>query len=174
MESVHRRRDAEDRLASLNRQFRPALVAFFLRRLGNHAEAEDLTQDVFVRLAASDAVEMQSAEAYIFRVAANLISDRARRERVRAEYRGEVSLDPATGIEPRDPSRIAQGRESLTAVAGALASLPDRTREIFILYRLENVEKHKIGELFHMPLSTIDKHLARAMAHVIRKTRGKL
>src|SRR3546814_11671973 len=44
----------------LNRRFRPGLMAFFLRRVGNHAEAEDLTQEVFVRLADTDTAQMPS------------------------------------------------------------------------------------------------------------------
>src|SRR3546814_624208 len=54
-------------VGQLNRRFRPGLMAFFLRRVGNHAEAEDLTQEVFVRLADTDTAQMQSPDAYIFR-----------------------------------------------------------------------------------------------------------
>ncbi|MGE5501703.1 MAG: hypothetical protein ACM3W4_07240 [Ignavibacteriales bacterium] len=37
---------AEGELVQLDRRFRPALMAFFLRRIANHAEAEDLAQEV--------------------------------------------------------------------------------------------------------------------------------
>src|ERR1019366_6772511 len=90
-------------LDQLNRTFRPALMAYFLRRLNNHAEAEDMTQDVFVRLAKADRGAMRSAEAYIFQIAANLLRDRARRQKVRFDYRGERMAEEGLAIDPLDP-----------------------------------------------------------------------
>ena len=70
---------AEGEFEQLNRRFRPALMAFFLRRIGNHAEAEDLTQEVFARLMAMGAENLHQADAYVFQMAANLLRDRGRR-----------------------------------------------------------------------------------------------
>lgn len=157
----------------LNRRFRPGLVAFFLRRLGNHAEAEDLTQEVFVRLAGVDAEQMQSAEAYLFRVAANLLRDRSRREKVRFDYRAEAMAADGVGVDLLDPLRVAAGRESLADLTAALRELPERTRVIFILYRLENMDKRDIGEAFEISLSSVERHLTRATAHLTRRVRGE-
>ena len=103
--------EAEPELAEINRTFRPALMAFFLRRLRNHAEAEDLTQEVFMRLAAAKSDQVKSADAYVFRTAANLLRDRSRREKVRADYRAGVWASEGVGIDPFDPDRIAVGRD---------------------------------------------------------------
>ena len=133
-------------------------MAFFLRRLRNHAEAEDMTQEVFVRLATADRGAMQSAEAYIFRVAANMLSDRGRREKVRADYRAAIWAEDPIGVDPLDPARVADAREDVAAVVGALKTLPERTRAIFILYRLENMDKRAIAEALGISISAIDKH----------------
>lgn len=153
----------------LNRRFRPALMAFFLRRLGNSAEAEDMTQDVFARLAAMDPARMDSAEAYIFRMAANLLSDRSRREKVRFDFRSTVMADDQHGIDTLDPSRVAAGRQSLDALVAALQELPEVTRTVFVLYRLEHVDRRDIALAFDISPSTVDRHLARAMAHLTRR-----
>ena len=57
----------------LDARFRASLLAYFLRRTGNTQEAEDLTQETFVRLIGSHSFEMaEEAQAFVFRVASNL------------------------------------------------------------------------------------------------------
>ena len=154
-----------------SRRYRPALMAFFLRRLHNQAEAEDLTQEVFARLIASNSETIQSAEAYIFRVATNILVDRARREKIRADYRSAIWTEDQRGIDPLDAGRVADAREEVAAVVAALKELPERTRSIFILYRLENVDKRSIADSLGISTSAIDKHLMRAYAHVATAVR---
>lgn len=155
-------------LGQLNRRFRPALMSFFLRRLRNHAEAEDLTQEVFIRLARSGA-EIETAQAYIFQTAANLLRDRARAETTRAEYRRGLGAIEQTNVELLDPDRILLGREKLAALAAGLRELPERTRGVFILYRLENMTRVDIAASFGISVSAVEKHLSRAMAQLTRK-----
>ena len=66
--------------ATMDARFRLPLMGFFLRRTKNRAEAEDLTQEVFVRLISSPgpADGINCAEAFVFRVATNLLIDRSR------------------------------------------------------------------------------------------------
>lgn len=163
---------AHEDLGHLNRTYRPALMAFFLRRLRNHAEAEDMTQDVFVRLARSDRAGVEQPDAYIFRIAANLLRDRARKEKVRFDYRADLAADENLGVEPLDPSRIVSGQQALAALTAALKDLPEPTRDIFALYKLEYVEKRVIAESFGMSISAVDRHLMRAMAHLVTRVRG--
>lgn len=159
--------EAETQLAQLARRLRPALLAFFLRRVRDHAEAEDLTQDVFMRLTSLDPAEMQSADAYVFRVAANLLADRSRRAKVRRRYAEEQLALEGTGLDPLDPGRIAAGRRSLAVLAERLKDLPEKTRTMFVLYRVENMNKRAVAEAFGVSISTVEKHVGRAMAHLM-------
>ena len=161
------RKAASDELSQFHRDHRPALMAFFLRRSQSHAEAEDLTQEVFIRIADRQETDMRSADAYIFQVAANLLRDRARREKVRSEHAAGMRLVEGMGIEALDPHRIAAGREQLQLLSEALRELPVRTRQIFLLFRYENVAQRTIAESFGISVSAVEKHLSRAMAHLI-------
>lgn len=159
-------------LAELHRTHRAALVAFFMRRLGNHAEAEDLTQEVFTRMAQADAEapqSLRSAEAYIFQVAANLLRDRIRRDKVRTDYLAGLRLSDDAGIDRIDPHRVAAGREHLAKLSAALADLPERTRQIFLLFRYENLDQRSIAESFGISSSAVEKHIYRAMARLMRR-----
>jgi RNA polymerase sigma factor (sigma-70 family) len=157
--------------SQLSRRFRPALMAFFLRRIRNHAEAEDLTQEVFMRLMNLPADRVDHPDAYIFQIAANLLRDQHRREKVRAAYQiRELSMD-GFGVEFLDPDRVLSGRQALERMIGLLGNLPERTRTIFLLYRVESMKKADIAAAFGMTISGVNKHLIKAMTSMMAGSR---
>jgi RNA polymerase sigma-70 factor (ECF subfamily) len=91
----------------LDREYRPSLLAFFRRRVTSATEAEDLVQELFARIYASPQIERETAGAYIFRAAANLVRDQARRENVRANYRANL-LAEGTPVELHDLGLVCQ------------------------------------------------------------------
>ena len=105
----------------LDTRFRASLLAYFLRRTGNPQEAEDLTQETFARLIGSNTFEKaEEANAFVFRVASNLLRDRAR-VAIRLRRFPTLPLDSLAGnefepklVEGLDPERVLIGRESLT------------------------------------------------------------
>lgn len=163
--------DSTASVSRLDRRYRPALMSFFLRRLHDRAEAEDLTQEVLTRLAGGGAVELRRPDAYVFQVAANLLRDRRRREQVRADYRSQIEAQALERAEMLGPERVVAGRQALGQVLAALQELPERTRAIFVLHRLEKLRKHEIAELFGLSVSGIDKQLLKAMTHLHQRLR---
>ncbi len=171
MRLIQRRREtngdvskvAQQDLDTLNRRLRSALVSFFARRVSNIAEAEDLAHEVFIRLARSDGEHIESHDSYVFQIAANLLRDRARREKVRRDYREAKKLEDYVDVDPLDPFRIASGREDLTLLARSVAELPEKTRRIFTLYRIESIDKRQIAETFGLSVRMIELHIQRAM-----------
>lgn len=144
-------------------QLRGALNAFFIRRLGNPTEAEDMTQEVFVRLARNADIQGGASDSYIFAIAANLLRDKARRDKVRTDYREAMRLEDYVGIDPLDPFRVAAGRQDLTILVRAITDLPEKTRRIFTLYRIENIEKEDIANSFALSVRMVEIHIQRAL-----------
>lgn len=153
---------------------RPSLIAFFMRRVRDRAEAEDLAHDVFVRLATTAVQPDRDPGAYVFRVAANLLSDRARRAAVRSLYVRDRQQDDLLQVNPLDPHREAQGREDLRAVLKGLEELPPRTRQIFVLYRYEQIGRKIIAESLGISVSAVEKHIAKAMVLLTERIGGEL
>ncbi len=168
----------DDLRVRLDARFRGPLMSFFLRRVRDRSEAEDLTQDVFARLL--DAVErgrIEDSEAFVFRVASNLLADRARRH---ARRGASLPLDIAAVaelarefVEERDPERVLLGRDSLRSVLDALAELGERTRDIYVLFRLENLRQRDIAALYGISVSTVEKEIMRATLHLAVRTRPR-
>jgi RNA polymerase sigma-70 factor (ECF subfamily) len=157
-------------LEDLDARFRAPLMAFFLRRLGNRSDAEDFTQQTFERLARSETFDPDGRVAgYIFRIAANLLRDRKKEAGYR-KFLPFSSFDPALIeriseeiSEDREPERVLLGRESLLEVLKCLNELGERTRNVFVLYRLEGMKQKDIAELLGMGLSTVEKDVMLAM-----------
>jgi RNA polymerase sigma factor (sigma-70 family) len=156
------------KLDQLNARYRPALLAFFARRLRNSTEAEDLTQEVFVRLANARDREIENSDAYIFQIAANILRDRSRRERVRSDFRSELGYLESTAVETLDPDRFLESRETLAEIIAALHELPERTRSIFMLVRLENLKQAEIAAHYGISVSAVEKHLGKAVLRLAR------
>src|ERR1700743_3338053 len=124
---------AEQFREELDRNFRGPLVAYFMRRVRDQHEAEDLTQEVFVRLVNQKDVDPARTKSYVFTIAANLLRDRARRAAVR-QTTTVSTLDndgaeqiPAL-VEEISAERVLVAKETLRDVLAALAGLNQRTR----------------------------------------------
>jgi RNA polymerase sigma-70 factor (ECF subfamily) len=160
-------------LVLLSREYRPALMAFFLRRVHNHSEAEDLTQEVFVRLAARDDQNVDCGRAYVFQVASNLLKDRVRRYKTRLDYLSSMGEIEAQNVDQLDPFRIAASRDSIAAMCSALSELNEMTRHVFVLYRLEGMSKSVIADGFGLSISSIEKHITKATVYLTEKFGGE-
>ena len=148
---------------AMSQRFRPALMAFFLRRIRNHSEAEDLTQEVLLRVAErGSAIDPTRPDGYVFQIAANLLRDRGRRYKVQAAYQASISSADGAAVEERDPDRVLQARQALATVLAALKELPERTRTIFILFRLENMKQREIADMLGISVRTVEQHVISA------------
>ncbi len=142
--------------------FRPALLRFFRRKLRDAADVEDLVQDVFVRLAVRQGGEVENIGGYVFRTAASVVADRHRRRSVRhADDHVPFDCERHCGTD-FDPARIVESRETLRIVEAALQALPERTRTIFLMRRLEGQNYRDIAARFGISVSAVEKHMVRA------------
>jgi RNA polymerase sigma factor (sigma-70 family) len=151
-------------------QFRGPLLAFFMKRLGNRAEAEDFVQETFKRLLLATNLD-QSADpgGYIFRIAANLLIDQ-NRQAARRRHLPISELEPGfletltrEIVEDREPERVLIGRQSLAEAYGLLDELGERAKNIFYLHRLEGMKHKEIAALYSISVSTVEKEIIRAM-----------
>jgi RNA polymerase sigma factor (sigma-70 family) len=161
-------------IGELDRRFRLPLIAYFRRRVSSASEAEDLTQDVFERvLKALNHAPIVNAEALVFRIAVNLLRDRARREITRG---GEQSLTSENIVAMADaltvdlsPERVVLGERTLADVLAALQELGERTQAIFYLYRLENLKIREIAAIYGISASAVEKQVSKALLHLTRR-----
>jgi RNA polymerase sigma factor (sigma-70 family) len=149
---------------------RAALTRFFASRGIAAVEIDDLVQDVFLRVVRRGALDtLDNVEAYVFATAQSVLADRGRRRATR-QVDAHVSFHPEIhGGEDLGPDRIAAGREQLSATTRALLELPERTRQVFILRRLEGMAFSEIAVRLGVSLSSAEKDMQRAIRHVVAR-----
>ena len=130
-------------------------------------DADDLVQEVFYRLSKrAGLASIKRVEGYLFRVAASVLADRFRKQ-ARTPVQVVSYDDDLHGEAGITPERVLSGRQAFEQLIEALAELPDRTRRIFVLYHLENMKQKDIAVRLGMPVSTLEKHMARANRHLL-------
>src|SRR5229473_2113457 len=129
-----RRGDTEG-AAELFERYGPALLRFSDRLLSDRATAEEVTQEVFVKVISRAHQYDGRAEvaSWLFAIAANACRDRRRRERRATVVPLEAAGDlPARG---EGADALLSGRERRLAVRQALGALSDEQREALVLAR---------------------------------------
>ncbi|NKJ44462.1 RNA polymerase sigma factor [Novosphingobium sp. SG720] len=143
---------------------RRALRAWLGRRLRNPADVDDAVQDVWLRAHERlDSGEVANPRAYLFTAASSVVHDRARRAGVRhedAHHRLEENDHPVEWI---TPERVLEGKEALTVIMHRLSTMPERTRDVFVLHRFEGLAYADIARRMGISVSSVEKHIMKAL-----------
>jgi RNA polymerase sigma-70 factor (ECF subfamily) len=143
-----------------NRDFWNALLRQIVKRTRRKADAEDLLQSAYLRLMRyrQDHV-VENVSGFLVKAAVNIGVDNYRRERVLAEITPEI-----TGASENSPlqDEVLASRNRLKRLEEGLARLSPRTRDIFLMHRLDNMKYREIAECLDISRSAVEKHIARA------------
>lgn len=175
MTRPHRAPDAGRHIETLARTYAPALKRFFERRVLEHADVDDLVQEVFLRLTRrGDLDEIFNLEGYIFQTAANIL-----RDRLRHRFTHHVdSHEPISENEIEDaafsPERVLQGKGALDRLSSAIVALPERTRVVFVCCRIEGLPYADVAARLGISLSAVNKHMAKAMDRLMDEMKDDL
>jgi RNA polymerase sigma factor (sigma-70 family) len=150
---------------------RAALQAYLQLRGASPHEAEDVLQEVFVRLTAEPVGPVAQPRAYLYRMAENrmLHQRRAQGRRVaREEHWVEANLgDPPFVVAEPSAEQWMIAREQLALFRGVIDELPERTGYIFRRFRLDGETQPRIASELDISVSAVEKHLARAYRALI-------
>lgn len=136
------------------------------RLTGNKHDAEDLTQDVFVRVFKSiHAFQPGTIEGWMHRITTNLFLDGARRkQRIRMDALS-IAPDHVWGAST-GPEELHADGELDSDVAQALDSLNPEQRVAVVLCDIEGLAYEEIAEVLDIKLGTVRSRIARGRAHL--------
>ena len=142
--------------------YRAALRAFVARRIMDPAEVDDLVQEACTRLIARAREQaLDEPQAYLFRIAANLIADRYRL--IQRTVPLGAHIDPPVRAVQEDQPRLADLQAALKV---ALDELSPRCREVFVMRRFEEQGTGEIARALGISPRMVQKHLTHAVAHL--------
>jgi len=150
----------------LVRRYQKPVFRIVLRMVKNQDDADDLTQDTFVRAhrGLKTFKEEFDFHPWLYRIAVNqainLINKRKRQAAVDLEDVPEGDIK--TGPEPESPVQAASRQELLRTLEDALDRLPDEQRAVFLLRVQEGLSYEEIAKTMNTPKGTVMSRLARA------------
>jgi RNA polymerase sigma-70 factor, ECF subfamily len=142
-------------------RFAPMVQGLLRRALGPASEAEDLTQEVFVRLCAKVGTLQNRAalRSFVYSISVRVLREELRRRKVKGWLRlsktGEL---PDSQVSTSNP----EGREALAHFHSILDDLGEKERTVFFLRHVEGLPLADIGQACDASLATVKRRLARA------------
>jgi len=154
--------------------FRPKILAYLTRLIGKH-EAEDLTQEVFIKVSQglNDFRGTSKLSTWIYRIATNAALDRLRSPTFQKMTQQTFSIELEAGEEGKfirmraSVSSIDQQliqKEMNRCIRDVIKKLPEDYRTVIVLSELEELKNHEIATILQVSLDTVKIRLHRARA----------
>lgn len=151
-------------VGDLVREHNGALHAFIMARVGDAHEATDIAQEAYVRmLQLEEPGAISFLRAYLFRIAANIVLDRARSRRTQQRLAPvEHEEEP---VDELSPDRRALSAEEMALFQAALSELPPKCRRAFELCRMQGHDHATVATLLGIQKRMVRHYLTQACAY---------
>ena len=161
----------DDPLLALYLERRANLMRFLAARAGSVATAEDLIQELYLKLAARDRTgeAVGNPTALLYRMALNLMLDRARgetRSAVRDTAWRQVVRSEIDGVdiaEEPPADEAAASAERLRHLIAAVQDLPPQAGRAFRLHKLDGLSQAQTAQAMGLSVKAVEKHISAAL-----------
>lgn len=149
----------------LYRSHAPTLRRRLRARVKSNEEANDLVQDAFARLLGAPSLSrVRDPGAFLNRIVRNLLIDRSRRLQSRAPH---VPIGPGDEIAvSADQGQAIEVEQMRKRYRDLVESLPPRTREVFVLHRIDGHSYKAIAARLDISIRTVEWHVAQAIVRI--------
>jgi len=141
------------------------IYRYVLHLVHNPAEAEDLTQETFLRAhrCRESLHDPGAVVSWLYRIATNICVDRLRQRKPQV-YSGGEDTDRVASLMSESPSaqQAAERKETSECVQQCLKFLPDRYRAVLLMHEVYSLTAKEIADLLDLNLTTIKMRLHRA------------
>lgn len=140
------------------------LTAWLNKRLGGAPDVADLAHDTFLRLLARDVAtsSLKEPRAFLTTVAQGLVANYFRRRDIEQAWLDTLASQPEQiAVSPETRALIL---ETLEAIDTALAGLPVKARQAFLMAQLEGMSYAEIARELNVSVSSIKKYMMKAIA----------
>lgn len=147
-------------------------VRLWLRRSRvPQADADDLIQEAYCRMAALSSVEhIDRPDAYFFQIVRNLLNEQIRRSRV-VRIEAAAEIESMSDADDLSPERITAARRELARVQGLIAGLPERCRRIFELRKIHGLPQRDIARMLGVSESVVENDAIKGLRLILQTLR---
>ncbi len=169
--------DGRALLLALYLEKRPNLVRMFAAKLGTAAAAEDLVQDIYLRITTLKEGAIGNPMGLLYQIGSNLMLDRLRagsrglaRETAWRDISGHVIGGEDIADEPAADDAVC-ARQRLAAAIVAIDALPPRMRQAFRLRRVEGHSQAETAQIMGITVKAVEKHMGAALKILMESVR---
>jgi RNA polymerase sigma-70 factor (ECF subfamily) len=158
-----KKRDYEA-LSKLSTYYYPKIYRYMLFKVNNREDAEDLTSEVFVRMVKSLSKQRGSFNAWLYRIANNLVIDFYRKRSRRKEVSYTEQFDDNAAVQSDETENIL-ARKNLEK---AISTLPESQRQTVLLKFMEGYNNSEIADILGKTLGAVKALQFRALKNLRR------
>jgi len=167
---------APSEIIALYLERRASLVRLFAAKLGSAAAAEDLVQDIYLKLATLKlSTVVHNPMALLYQIGSNLMLDRLRQQKRglardtawRDSRRISVGKEEIADIPTADDA--VSSRQRLLAATATIEDLPPRMRQAFSLHRLEGLSQAATAKAMGVSTKAVEKHISTAIKILVKR-----
>lgn len=142
-------------------RYHEPIFRFLIYKVGDRNLAEDLLQDVFVRTWENRhrLDPSKSLKSFLYTIANNLSASHFRHQKVVLTYENAIAPDES----PPTPDSLMRDKERRALLLTAIAGLPEKTRVVFMMSRVEDLSYREISERLSISPKTVESHMGRAL-----------
>ena len=141
-----------------------SIYCFILHNCKSPQDAEDMTQEVFIRLWENSQTQITSLKAYLYTIARNVVIDRTRRGINKLIFEALNEEQHATLID--EESETDENEKLLSIVHHIANSMPERRLEVYKLRWVEGLSRKEIANKMGITVTTVDIHLKKGIDYL--------
>lgn len=151
--------------------FQLKLFSFLHYKLGDTAVAEDIVQEVFIKLWENrhQLKEELSLKSYLFTIANNLALNHIRHNKIVLKFQQEQKIEYQTNDSVHSEFEKNELYESLLK---AVAELPEKSRVVFMLSRFDDLSYKEIAGNLDISIKTVESHMGKALKLLRKSLQG--
>ncbi len=141
-------------------EYYDAVRKFIYYKTGDPDFAEDIAQDTFVKLWENRAkIDERTIKSYLYTIANNLAINQLKRQQLRFKFINATE----SRTEREDPAYQMQVDEFNAQLEKVIDSMPDGSREVFLMNRLEDLKYREIAERLGITVKAVEKRMSKAL-----------
>lgn len=146
----------------------PALRRWLSRNVLPDIDPDDVIQEAYTILAELETVEtIRYPRAYLFQVARSVVMRHVRRARIVPIHAVDYLEQLEHPDDAASPEQQAIDRDELRQLAHAIAAMPLKTREAFVLRRVKGMPQREIAVRMRISENTVETHISRGILFLI-------